>query len=71
MRQTKYTIVFSGAEEIVKFWSDGERGKQEAMILAQAERIRLDRDFEILDVIVEDTEETRLIDLGPEKTEED
>ncbi len=71
MRQTKYTVVFPGAEEVVKFWSDGERGKQEAMILAQAERIRLNKDFEILDVIVEDTEETHFINLDPEKTGED
>ena len=56
MRQTKYTIVFPGPEEIVKFWTDGETGKEEAIILAQADRIRLGRDFKVLDVIIEDTE---------------
>ena len=67
MRQTKYTIVFPGPEEIVKFWTDGETGKEEAIILAQADRIRLGRDFKVLDVIIEDTEETKIIELGSEE----
>ena len=67
MRQTKYTFTFKDGSKIVKFWSDGEKGLAEARILAQAEQVRSNRDFDVVDVQIEDTENTQVIKIGSEE----